>query len=305
MSDKQYTLTNFLGPKYWLTWFWLGLLRSFCWLPYRWQMAVGRGIGWLGYWLAPSRRHIAEVNLKLCFPDWPQAKRQEIVKANFTSSGMGIVEMGLAWWLPQRKLAAITHFVGTEHLEAARKSGRGVLLIGGHFTTLDLVGRLLAEHYPIGVTYRASKNKLVNEIMTRSRERRFHLSIDREEVRKFVRALKAEEIIWYAPDQDYGRKVSVFAPFFGVPAATITATARLARLTDAVLIPMRQYRLPNGKGYEIEFAPPIENFPTGDDVEDATIINQVIEAGILKAPEQYMWLHRRFKTRPKGEQRPY
>ena len=303
--NKPHTYLYYLSPKYWLTWLWLGLLRAICWLPYSWQMMLGRGIGWLGYWLIPSRRHITKVNLSLCFPDWSADKRQQCVKDSFASLGMGIVEMGMAWWLPQRKLAALTKFTGTEYIEEARKSNRGILLIGGHFTTLDLVGRLLAEHYPICVTFRQTKNQLVNAIMTNMRERHFHRSFDRHDVRQFVRALKDEQMVWYAPDQDYGRKVSVFAPFFGVPAATITATAKLARMTNAVLIPMRQYRLPSQEGYLIEFAPPLENFPTGDEVKDATTINKVIEQGVLKAPEQYLWQHRRFKTQPEGAKRPY
>jgi len=297
--------TDFYALRYWPTWLSLAALRLINPLPYSAQIKIGQVIGYFAQFISRRRRHITEVNIRLCFPELSKKEQQRLVSQSFASIGAGVIEMGLAWWAPIKKLNKLYTMSGLEHLQHAFSKGNGVIILGAHFTTLDLIGRLSSMNYPFSVTYRSAKNELINKIMQRKREEFFVESIDRHDMRRFIKVLKSNGAIWYAPDQDYGRKHSVFAPFFGVSAATIKATARLARISGASILPCFQYRLPDGQGYRIEVQPPIANFPSGDDVADATKINQLLEAAIRKCPDQYLWQHRRFKTRPAGESRPY
>jgi len=300
LFDKQ-----FWHPRYWLTWIGLGLLRLVIFLPYKVQITIGRYLGIISMYILPSRRHITEVNLRLCFPSYSEKKRRKLLVDNFASVGIGVIEIAMTWWLPLHKLEKLVHIQGTEHLEAALAKGKGILLLGAHFTTLDFAGRLTTSKYPFHITYRSSKNKLIDAMLLRSRNEVFDNAISRNTMHTMIRKLQENKIVWYAPDQDYGRRHSVFAPFFGVSAATITATARIAKMAGCAIVPACQYRLPNNQGYVCIVYPALENFPTGDEVADATRINQLIEQAILRAPEQYLWQHRRFKTRPVGEARPY
>lgn len=300
LLDKQ-----FWHPRYWLTWVALGMLRLVVFLPYRAQIKIGRSLGIMSMYFLRRRRHITEVNLRLCFPNYTPAQRKQLLIDNFGSVGIGLIETAMTWWLPISKLAKMVHITGGENLDNALAKGRGILLLGAHFTTLDFAGRLTTSRYPFFVTYRSSKNKLIDAFLLRSRNEVFDEAISRNTLRTMVRKLQENKIVWYAPDQDYGRKHSVFAPFFGVQAASVTATARIAKMTGCAVVPACQYRLADGSGYECIVYPAIENFPTGDEVADATRINQLVERAILHAPEQYLWQHRRFKTRPLGEARPY
>jgi KDO2-lipid IV(A) lauroyltransferase len=296
---------QFWHPKYWPTWFGLGILRLINFLPYHTQLKIGRTAGIVGMYCLPQRRHIADVNLRLCFPSHTEAQRKHLLRENFAAIGIAVIETGMTWWFSIEKIEKLVKIRGIDNLEAALAKGRGVLLLGAHFTTLDFAGRLTSYKYPFHVTYRPSKNKLIDAMLVYSRNDLFDNAISRNTMRTMIKKLKENKMVWYAPDQDYGRKQSVFAPFFGVQAATITATARIAQMTDCAIVPVGQYRLPNGKGYEFIAYPELENFPTGNEVVDATRINQIIEHAILRAPEQYLWQHRRFKTRPEGEKRPY
>lgn len=298
-------MKSFYTPRYWPTWLGLGLLRIVNQLPHSIQIKTGQGLGYLAQFISRRRRHITLVNIQLCFPELSKKEQKKLVSQSFASIGAGVIEMGLAWWAPMRRLDKLYTITGLEHLEPAFSKGKGIIVLGAHFTTLDLIGRLSSMNYPFSVTYREMKNQLVNKIMKEKREGMFVESIDRHDIRRYLKILKNNGALWYAPDQDYGRKHSVFAPFFGVPAATIKATARLARLSGATVLPCFQYRLPDGKGYRIEIQPPLSNFPSDDDVADATKVNQILEAAIRKCPDQYLWQHRRFKTRPEGEKRPY
>jgi len=303
--NKKHTNTHslwpFLVPRYWPTWLGVGSLWLVIQLPLCVQQKMGGWLGSLSYYLLGRRRHITDVNLRLCFPELTDAERKKLVKANFASIGMGVFEMAMSWWMPKKKLQNLLTVHGKENYLAAVAKGKGVIFVGGHFTTLDLVGKAMADEYAMGILYRPSKNKLIDTLLQRQREKSFAASIERENLRSMLRQLAQNRSVWYAPDQDYGRKHSVFVPFFGISAATVTATARLAKLSGAALIPSCQYRLPNGKGYEAFLYPALENFPSGDDMQDAERINQFLEEAIRKAPEQYLWPHRRFKTRPIGE----
>lgn len=288
-------------------WIGLGLLWLVIQLPYSILLKLGRLVGWLMYLFMAERREIARVNLQLCFPEWSEAERRRVLKENFASNGIALFEMAIAWWWPQQRLAGLARIEGLEHLRDAAAQGRGVVLMSAHFTTLEIGAALLGQKATIDGMYREHKNAAFDYVQRRGRERHNAdaVAVEREDVRSMLKSLRKGRAIWYAPDQDYGRKASVFVPLFGVTAATVTATATFARLGKALVVPFTQTRLPNGQGYLLTVHPPLENFPQGDEQGDALRINQWVEQVILQQPEQYMWVHRRFKTRPEGEARPY
>lgn len=274
-------------------------------LPFPLQLAIGRVIGILFYHLGRHRRHITEVNIRLCFPELDATAQQKLVRDIFIANGIGIVESAMGWWLDTRVWRNRTTFIGLEHLEKAKQQGRGVVMIGAHFTTLDFAGTLLTQVMEFDVTYRENKNALFDYIMKARRFRFAKHVIHRHDIRGMMRSLKNNGIVWYAPDQDYGAEHSVFVPFFGVNAATITITSRLAKMNHSPVLFVAHYRNSDNSGYVLELTPILDNFPTDDDVADATRINKILEHYIRKQPDQYLWLHRRFKTRPPGEARPY
>lgn len=297
---------RFLAPVYWPTWIGLGLLRLSVWLPYPWLLRLGHGLGSLGYALLPARRRITRTNIRLAFPDLPEAEQTRIVRASFVSATLALFESALAWWAPDRKLEGRHQIEGLEHLEQALQAGHGALLLGGHYTTLEISGRLLAKYsdqiYP---TYKRAHNPLFEAMMTTQRRRMNAGLIKSADMRAILRTLKDNRIVWYAPDQDFGLRNSVFAPFMGVPTATLTITARLAKRSGAPVLPFWSERLPNGRGYRLRIGPPLADFPCGDDVADARAVNAAIEQQVRRTPDQYLWGHRRFKTRPRGAPQLY
>lgn len=300
MSARQSYL-KFLGPSYWPLWFGLGLLRISAFLPYRVMLSLSRGLGAFVFKALPKRRRIAETNIRLCLPELDEPRIEKLARDSFDSAAMSFFETALAWWGNDRRLKKMVRFEGTENMQQAMALGKGVIMLGGHYTTLEISGRLLTYYmnnfHPV---FMAAKNELYNTVMIRSRERAISTLLDNREMRKIIATLKKGDAIWYAPDQDFGRDVSVFAPFMGVQTATIFATSRLARLSGAVVVPFYSQRLDNGE-YIVRFGKMFENFPSGDDIQDATRINQAIEEQVHRSPEQYLWMHRRFKTRPEGE----
>ena len=224
------------------------------------------------------------------------------MKDNFKSTVMALFESGLSWWASDRRLRALYRIEGLENYEAANSKGKGVLVLGGHYTTLEISARFIAFHIDkIQPIYKPAHNALVNAVMTRARRRVLDDLLSNTDLRAIVRSLKRGKVVWYAPDQDFGRERSVFAPFMGVETSTLTATSRLGRLSGAPVLPFYSERLPGSQGYLIKILPELDNFPSGNDIEDATRVNRVIEQEVRNAPEQYLWLHRRFKTRPEGE----
>lgn len=296
-----------LHPRYWPMWLGLGVLWLIIQLPYRVLLPLGRAVGWLMYLFMRERREIARINLELCFPDWSAERRKKVLRENFASNGIALFEMAMAWWWPKRRLARLARIEGLEHLQQAAAQGQGVVLMSAHFTTLEIGAALLGQKATIDGMYREHKNAAFDYVQRRGRERHNAdaVAVEREDVRSMLKSLRKGRAIWYAPDQDYGRKASVFVPLFGVTAATVTATATFARLGKALVVPFTQTRLADGSGYLLRVHPPLEDFPSGDDETDARRINQWVEQEILQQPEQYMWVHRRFKTRPEGEARPY
>lgn len=304
-ADPRAWWLRFVRPRFWLTWLILGALWLLTRLPFGWQMAAGRLIGALALRLAGRRRRIAAVNLQLCFPEQSEDERQRLLKAHFDALGKGVVETALAWWGRSARLQDKVRVVGLQHLQTARAEGRGVLLLSAHFTTLELGGRLLALHAPFHVLYRQHKNPLFEAVMQRARRRRFERAIARDDTRALLSSLKAGMPVWYAPDQNHAGPQAVFVPFFGIPASTLTATARLARLSGAPVVPFFQARLPGSAGYLLVLCPALDDFPSDDIEQDTARINRLIESVVREIPEQYLWVHRRFKTRPAGERYPY
>lgn len=300
-SDTTPQLRNFLAPRYWFTWLGLGLLRGAMLLPYRAQVAVGAGLGVLIYSLMPWRRRVAQINIALCFPDLSTAQQHRLVKSNFRSAGISLLETALSWWGNRAQIEPLIHIEGIEHLQHALQHQHGVILLSAHFTCLEIGGRLLALQQRFHVMYKKHRNPLFEAIMKQARENNYERAIERHDVRGMLRSLKQGNAVWYAPDQDFGAQHSVFAPFMGVTCATLAAPARLATMSGARVVPFFPQRLADGSGYQLILLPALENFPSGNDVADATHINAVIEQAVRRAPEQYLWLHRRFKTRPEGE----
>ncbi|MBZ9557651.1 MULTISPECIES: LpxL/LpxP family Kdo(2)-lipid IV(A) lauroyl/palmitoleoyl acyltransferase [unclassified Modicisalibacter] len=296
---------SFAHPRYWPTWLAIGLMRLGAWLPWRLKLVVGRTIGWLAWRFGKRRRQITEINLRLCFPELSEAERDRLVKRTFLANGIGILETATGWCRDPEHLRHRVTFRGEEHMHQALARGKGALIIGIHFSTLDLGGALHSLYFPADVVYRPHDNPLFERFMTRARSHIFGRAIDRRDLRGVVRRIKAGHAVWYSPDQDFGREASVFAPFFGVEAATIKLTAKIARMTGAPVMPLIFHRNPDDRTYTLEYLPALEDFPSGDEVADATRINAVIEAAIRRHPEQYLWLHRRFKTRPRGEAKFY
>ncbi len=297
----------FLHPRYWLLWLGLALLWLLTQLPYRVLLALGRGLGVLMLYGAASRRHIVTRNIELCFPELSETERKQLVSENFASMGIAFFEMAMSWWWPKKRLRRLVKIEGLEHLEAAQAQGQGVILMAIHFTTLEIGAALLGQRHTIDGMYRAHKNPVFDYVQRRGRERHNAdaQAIEREDVRGMIKVLRQGRAIWYAPDQDYGPKLSVFIPLFGVPAATVTATSKFAKLGRAQVIPMQQTRLPKGQGYLIKLEPPLADFPGESDEQDCLRLNQWIEGAISEQPEQYLWAHRRFKTRPEGEAKLY
>ncbi|MDR6232482.1 lipid A biosynthesis lauroyl acyltransferase [Pseudomonas oryzihabitans] len=297
----------FLNPRYWPLWLGLGLLWLLVQLPYGVLLLIAEGLGWVFYQVAGQRRAIARRNLELCFPQLDERARELLLRRNFASSAMALLEMAMSWWWPRQRLARLAHIEGLEHLQAAQRDGQGVILMALHFTTLEIGAALLGQRHTIDGMYRQHKNPVFDFIQRQGRERHNQdaTAIEREDVRAMLKVLRAGRAIWYAPDQDYGAKQSLFVPLFGIPAATVTATTKFARLGRARVLPFTQERLADGSGYRLIIHPPLADFPGESEEADCRRINQWVEHCVSELPEQYLWAHRRFKTRPPGEPKLY
>ena len=293
---------SFLQPKYWLTWFGIGLLYILVLLPYPVIYWLGTRLGRFSKVFLKKRLQIAERNLELCFPQMPKSEREALVNKNFESVGMGLFETGMAWFWPEWRVKRWFKVSGLENIQKVKDSGQGILLIGIHFLTLELGARIFGIYNPGVGVYRPNDNPVMDWLQTWGRLRSNKFMIDRKDVKGMIRSLKAGEIIWYAPDHDYGPRKSVFVPLFAVDkAATTTGTYILAKTSKPALIPFTPKRLPEGKGYELIISPPVADFPIDNEENSVKAMNKVVEQEILRAPDQYMWLHRRFKTRPEGD----
>ncbi|OOG40369.1 lipid A biosynthesis lauroyl acyltransferase [Rhodanobacter sp. C05] len=305
MSRPTFT-RSLLAPRHWPAWLGVAVIWLIAQLPQAALLWLGRRLGALVLRVPSQRRHIAEANIALCFPELDAAAQARLVDANLRDIGLMMVEFALGWMGSDRRMARIpTRIEGLQHLEAARAQGKGVLLVGGHFSHLELCARLVSQRIRIAGMYRKMDSTVFEWVVLRSRLHYAEAMFDKDDIRGTVKQLRGGGTLWYAPDQDMRSKDSVFVPFFGVPAATITATHHLARLSGAVVIPFFHRRLPDGQGYALRLGAPLEDFPSADVLTDTARINVCIEQMVREAPEQYLWVHKRFKTRPADTPAPY
>lgn len=288
-------------PKHWPSWLGVLILRSVAALPFKAKLLAGKCIGHIAFYLIKRRRHIVETNIRLCFPELNPAQQKQLVRDTFIANGIGFFEIAWAWWANIKDLPAGYTIEGLEHLEAAKANGQGVLLIGGHFVHLDLCGLILNQAAPLHTIYRKNNNPVLEHVITQGRERAVAGVLERSDMRSIVRSLREGKTVWYSPDQDFGRSQSVFAPFFDVNAATLVSTSRLLKMGRAKALSIAHYRDVKNHRYRVVIKPINQPFPSGDDLQDANIINAMLETAIRVQPDQYMWVHRRFKTRPEGE----
>jgi len=287
-----------LHPRNWLAALILSLLWLVNLLPYTIKIRVGKALGGLFYHLFRRRRHIAGVNLKLCFPHLDTPAHQQLVRDCYTNLGAGVVETAMGWWSKESSIHSLVRFEGQEHLDAAIAQGKGVILVGAHFSTLDLAPKLINKHYKIQAVFRRQKNTLVNHVLIKGRSSAGMDLIDSRDGRRVVRSVRDGNIVWFAPDHDMGMKMSVIAPFFKQDAVTITATGKFARLTGAPAVFCSHHRNADDSGYILRLSPFANNLGEMDEVESATAVNKMIADHIMIDPAQYYWFHRKFKTQP-------
>ncbi|WP_133543442.1 Kdo(2)-lipid IV(A) acyltransferase [Mesocricetibacter intestinalis] len=291
---------EFLAPRYWGFWLGIGIWRLLLLLPYPLLCKIGGALGLLFSRLKVGKRRMKIVrrNLELCFPDYPADKIEYILQQNLRSVGMAIIETGMAWFWPDKRIKKWSKIEGLEHLQ--QNAPQGIIFVGVHFLTLELGARIVGLHHPgIGV-YRPNDNPAFDWLQFRGRIRSNKALLDRKDLRAMIRALRGGETIWYAPDHDYGRKNAVFVPFFAVnQAATTTGSYYLLKSAPGCkVIPFAPLRNTDNSGYTVSISPPVDFTHFSDEESIAIAMNKLVEREIMRAAEQYMWLHRRFKTRP-------
>lgn len=276
-------------------------LWLFHWLPLSVQAAIGNALGWLAWLLAQRRKRVAKRNLELCFPEKSPAEIHRLLRLNIQATVRAALEHGLLVWAPAARLERLIRIEGREHFEACH--GKPLILLAPHFIGLDMGGIRLSTEFKVTSMYSRSRNAVVDHYLLKSRTRFTGavLASRHEGIRPLIKTIQSGLPFYYLPDQDYGRRESIFVPFFGIPAATIPALARLAKVAGAKVVPAVTRQLPGGQGYVLRFYPPWENYPAGDLEADTRRMNAFIEERVREMPEQYLWTHRRFKTRPEGE----
>lgn len=307
--NPQFRL-EFLLPKFWLTWCWLGLLRMTLYLPRKWVMWLG---GWMGDQLRKrnqKRRHIVEVNLSLCFPEWSEQKRQQLLVDHFRQHVRGLLDMALVFWASPARFAKVCTFPQRDSLSALAQNNP-VILVGYHLTTMDIAGTALAGFNPLVAIMKKIQNPLVNWQLWKGRTRldktNYHILMRDGGLRPLLRAMKNGHAGLLVPDEDYRKKskTTVFAPFFGVQSSTLTIVSNVAKLTGAKVVLIAAQFNAKTSQYTVKISKPMQNFPSDDEQVDATALNQEMEKLIEPVMEQYMWTFRWFTTRPNGEPNPY
>lgn len=261
---------------------------------------IGQGFGLLFYLLGKERRNVARINIGLCFPELNAKQRERLVRRHFRAFGRSILERGISWWSSGARIKRLFRVEGLEHMQALR--GKPVIWLTPHFVGLDIGGSRVAMDFHAASMYSKQKNPVLDRLLLQGRQRfnAPHLFSRNDNIRKVVKVVRSGIPFYYLPDMDFGPRDSIFVPFFGVPTATITGVSRLAQLADAVVVPVVTRQLAWGRGYVLTYYPPWENFPTDDVAADTRRVNAFIEERVREMPEQYYWLHKRFKTRPAG-----
>jgi KDO2-lipid IV(A) lauroyltransferase len=278
----------------------MGLLRIVCWLPHSAAMAIGRALGRLAHAVGAERRAIVRRNIELCFPELTIEQRNDLARKHILALGMSMIELGLSRWASDDHLVSMTTVEGVNHVLDAVNEGKGVILLSAHFTSLEISARVIRINIPpFDVVYRKSRKEFMTELLRTGRERSAANTIEKRDIKKMVRSLRDGRIVWYAPDQSYDRKGSEVIKFFGVPSMHTTATSTLARLGNAVVVPFFPRRLENGQ-YHLTFLPRFEDYPSDDPVADTEHYVKILEERIRLCPEQYFWIHRKFKNLPES-----
>ncbi len=290
--------SNLWLPQYWPAWLCLGGF----WLADKFPWAVKRCFArWLGgfiFHFVRIRRRVVETNLRLCFPEKSPAAIHDLARAHYDALALSLFEVCAGWWAPTAALPP-HRIIGLEHLAQARARGQGVILLSAHFTTITISSRLICVKSPTGMLYRDPNHPVFARIMHAKRAHFMSPAVHFEDLRGLIRALRAGHAIWYAPDQSKRSKSSEILPFFGVPAITNTATGKIAAMSGAAVVPFFAKR-ERDHSYTLTIHPPLDDFPTADAAADAVRINRLIEENVRLCPEQYFWVHKRFKSRGAG-----
>lgn len=308
LADKSGGLRSWINPLYLdpRNWHVVAGLFLLKWLhlllPFGLKLRLCKSLGRLLHKFANKRKGVAHTNVEICFPEMSPQQREIFVRENFEHWTVALIETAMGWFGNAGAATDNLQVVGAEHFENAWQQGRGVILLGAHFSTIDLGSTLFRHHFghdiPVHAVYRDQKNALFNHVMSKQRSRNATSVVPKSNMRQIVRLLRRKEVVWYAPDHDFGETSSVFVPFFGHLAATLTTTSKLASLNQSPVVMMSHFRNAEDKSYTLKFLPALADFPSGDDEQDAAAVNRVIQTAIEDAPEQYMWIHKRFKTQP-------
>ena len=307
LAKQRFTnAMRFIHPRYWLLWFGILLLWLISLLPYRVMAFLGRGLGVILYHVAGRRAHIVRTNLELCFPELDSDQTESLMKDHFKSLGQTVMTIGINLFASQRRLQRLVTIRDRHYFDQQIAAGKPIILLAPHFVAMEIAGLVLAPERHMLSMYQTIRNPLVDYLIRRSRSRFGGVMVERKaDMRQVVKLVRGGSPFYYLPDQDPGSSDKVFAPFFGIQTAVTPGLSRFARLSKATVIPCFTKMLPDCAGYEVIFLPPLEGFPSSDPIEDARRMNEVIEQGIKEMPDQYFWVHRRFKSRPDGEQSLY
>lgn len=286
---------EYLGPRYWATWVGLGVLRAAEALPYPVLLGVGRAIGRIARRLPLRYVGIARRNIELCLPELDERERAALLTRHFDALGMGLCEAAMTWWSDEQRILELSKVEGLDRLERALAKGRGVIILTAHFTTIEIGARILNARVPINILYRPLKNRLLAATSGRHFERQARKAIQKDDVRSMIAALRRNEIVWYAPDQAYRKKGAAMVPFFGRPVATNVFTPRLAEMTGAEVLYYSCERLPDARGYVARISEPLPMKGCECAIEATRVYHASIEAQVREMPEQYWWIHKRFK----------
>jgi len=298
---KPIGFTSYLAPKHWPLWFGIGLLRLSVFLPGTVTYRLGIMIGMLIYRFMPERRRVARINLKQAFPNYSKEEIDALNKKAFKNLGVSVFETGTAWFVKDSVLKQRYQVEGEEHIKKAIAKNKPIILLTGHFASMEISGRLIGFHCnKISDVYKKARNPLFNAIMVHYRSIFLDDLVVNKNVRGIIRGLKEGYATLLLPDQDFKRQDIVFTPFLGGIASTLTATAKLAKITDATIIPFYPIRLAKGQRFKLIIMPELKDFPTDDILADSALINKTIEKMVYNNPEQYLWSHKRFKTKPNG-----
>ncbi len=290
---------KYYHPKFFPAWVLIGLMKIGTKLPFKLQVLLGKIMGKLLYHLLKDLKRVALINISRCFPNKDKEQVEDLAKQHFEAIGISVFETANAYFGTDKKIAKLLSIENEQYFTQAQAQGRSIILLAAHFMPLMLGSRALLLKHNIANIYRPQNNQLFDQVMHDGFVKHGAVMIKTKDTRTMLKAVKNALPIWYAPDQDLGVHNSVFAPFFNIQTATVSATARLAKGENTVVVPYFFRRTEDG--YQMSFEPPIENYPDADEAISAGITNQILERQILQAPEQYLWIHKRFKTRPEGE----